>query len=970
MGSQQKNLRFRAWSKNCVCSWLRSTTALPALVAIGFIVIPGTAALAQTAQQQTPSQPASPDSDATSVEQVVVTGTRVVRDGYSAPTPLTVISPENLETSSTGNIADYVNTMPVFFGSQTPQNSGQSSSNAQAGLNVLNLRDLGGVRTLVLLDGQRSVGSTSTGLVDIDDIPQDLVTRVDIVTGGASAAYGSDAVAGVVNFVLNKTFEGTKADLSGGITTYGDDINWRARLTEGIALDGDRIHLLVSGELVEDNGIKGVPRAWDDTGTQIINNPAYTATNGLPQLIKVTQASAYTATFGGIITNTALAGTAFGPGGAPYTYQLGSIVSNPFSVGGSWASNQANNATSLDPEQNSQRIFTRASYELTDDITVFGQYSYAATHTDGVDVPLYKLNNITIQSNNAFIPASVKSALTADGITSFTMGSYNADLPFWSDNSYRTTARYVVGADGKFDALGSNWNWNSYFQEGDTYSQFVVSGLPLNANYTNAVNAVVNPANGQIVCASTLTNPTNGCVPYDVFGTGVNNQAAVNYVEPGHPTQHLHLQEDVWSGDINGEPFSDWAGPVSIAAGVEHRREYLNATADPLAGGWFAANFIPVRGSYSVTEGFLETVAPLAKNEFWAEEFDLNAAVRATDYSTAGYVTTWKVGATWDVIPDLRIRATRSRDIRAPNLSELYQSGASGTNEPLNDFQGRAPVLNIGLATGNLTLKPETADNTGIGAVVQPRFLPGFSASVDYWEIDVHSAIASLTAQNEIDLCYQGLQQYCSLITPSISTPGANPSQIQIITRPSNLASQIAEGIDLEASQHVDLGDVISGWNGSLNFRYLGTHYITNITNNTLTPAVQAVGSTIPRWRNNLSATYSNEPYSITLIGRLESSGVINAQYVQCSTGCPLSTVNNPTINNNYEPGAFYLDTSMTYDISSAFQTYFNITNIFNRNPGIVPPSPSVAPYVIDQTNPSLYDVVGRTFRLGVRFNM
>ena len=249
----------------------------------------------------------------------MITGTNIVRNGFSAPTPLTVIGQDQFQTSATNNIADYLNTTPVFQNSQTPTNQYHQSSNGLAGLNTLNLRSLGSSRTLVLIDGQRSVGSTTTGLVDINNIPQDLVSRVDVVTGGASAVYGSDALTGVVNFVLDKKFTGTKVSVSGGVTTYGDDPNWKVGITEGFGFAGDRGHFIVSGEATDDYGIRGVPRNWNNGGAAIIVNPAFSKTNqnGQPQYIRVNQASLYTATWGGIITNTPLANTTFGPGGTP-----------------------------------------------------------------------------------------------------------------------------------------------------------------------------------------------------------------------------------------------------------------------------------------------------------------------------------------------------------------------------------------------------------------------------------------------------------------------------------------------------------------------------------------------------------------------------------------------------------------------------------------------------------------------------
>jgi iron complex outermembrane receptor protein len=924
---------------------------------------------AQTGGQQ--SAEAAPP-----VEEVVVSGSRIIRDGYSAPTPVTVVNPQMLGSSSSGNIADYVNTMPAFFGSSTPLTSVQSSSSGQAGLNTLNLRDIGSVRTLVLIDGQRSVGSTTTGLVDINTIPQDLVSRVDVVTGGASAAYGSDALAGVVNFVLDKTYEGTKGEISGGVTSYGDDYNYRFRLTEGFGFDGDRGHIIISGESTSDQGIHGVPRPWNNQGWLLITNPAYKAGNGLPQYLNVNHAFVYTATPGGTIDSGPFANTSFGPGGVQHVINTGSLVSNPYAVGGDWQAYQVNNIPTLAPSEVNNRIFMRASYAITDDITVFGQYSWAGGRSKSVNEPIFQLGNLTIQSNNAFLPASMASVLAADHVNSFTYGTSNQDLGYWSNNSYRSTARYVGGAEGKFSALGSDWTWNAYFQEGQTFTQFQNSGVPLKANYAQAINAVTNPATGQIVCASTLTNPGNGCAPFNVFGTGVNTQAAVNYLEPGiGPWQHLSITEQVWSGSLNGEPFSDWAGPVSIATGVEHRRESVSERVDPYSGGWYGANYTPVAGAYGVTEGFVETVVPLARKEWFAEALDVNAAVRATDYTTAGFVTTWKIGATWDVVPGIRIRGTRSRDIRAPNLSELFQTGAGGTNQLLNDFQNNAPVLNIGVTTGNPNLKPETSDGTGLGVVFQPTFLDNFNFSVDYWEMDIKKIISTLTGQQTIDLCYQGFSQYCSLVSPNLATPGiGNPSQITVYNEPVNLASQTVEGLDFEADYHFALGDVFPNWPGSVALRWIGTHYITNSTNNGLTKPVQIVGAQLPKWRNVFTATYNGNPFTVIMTARMISSGVQNTAWVQCTTGCPLSNPSSPTISDDYQAGAFYLDTAINYNFEGPYgsqdQLYFNVTNIMNKSPGIVTQGLSGLPYVLLQSSPSLYDVLGRTFRVGLRFDL
>ena len=944
-----------------------------ALSAVGLVVTP--LALAQQAAPAAAAAPADASTTADTLQEVVVTGTHIVRDGYSAPTPLTVVGQEQLQQSATNSIADYLNTIPAFKGSQTPQNQYHQSSNGLAGLNTLNLRSLGSSRTLVLIDGQRSVGSTTTGLVDINNIPQDLVTRVDVVTGGASAVYGSDAISGVVNFVLDKNFTGTKINASGGVTTYGDDPNWKVGITEGFGFANNRGHFIVSGEVSDDYGIRGTPRAWNNTEQAIVTNPAYTATNGLPQLLRVSGAGLYTATQGGIITSTALANTQFGPGGVPSTFQLGSIVANPYTVGGSALTNPSNLIAGLTPEQESQRLFTRLSFDITENINIFGQYSWAKTHTDGQNEPNFYFGNLNVKSDNAYIPASVESRLTALGIGSFSFGTLNGDLPEWNNITDRTTQRFVGGANGKFSVLGSDWTWSGYFQRGTTDTLVRLPGVTNKTNYMLAIDAVVNPATGSIVCRSTLTNPNNGCVPYNLFGTGVNSAAAINYVEPTVPTQHLGLAEDVFSGQLSGEPFSDWAGPVSVAAGISHRSESVLGTADSNAGNYFAGNYAPISGGYTVTEGSLETVLPLAKDIFLVKNLDLNAAARATEYSTSGYVTTWKAGLTWDVIPDLRFRGSISRDIRAPNLSELFQAGAGGTGQILDDFRGRTGVLYRIVQQGNLNLQPEKAKNTGGGFVLQPSFAPNFSASVDYWRIDISGAIGTIQSQQDFDLCFQGNKTFCAFISPDPSTLTAVPASYNIINAPVNLADQVASGIDFESAYHFDLSDLVAAAPGRLDIRFLSTHYIENTTNQIVTPPVDQVNSQVPRWEHHLTLTYSYDPVAVTLTGRYLSAGVLDPTYIVCSTNCPPATLNNPTANNASQPSAFYLDSSITFDFAkvgkSNLQAYVNIQNLLNKDPPIVPMSlTGLVPYFSIQTNPLLYDVLGRTFKVGFRLTL
>ncbi|MCA0202176.1 MAG: TonB-dependent receptor plug domain-containing protein, partial [Proteobacteria bacterium] len=351
----------------------------------------------------------------TTVDEIIVTGSRIVRDGYEAPTPVTVMSAEQMQTFSQPNVADFVNTMPVFAGSNSPSTSQSSVSAGTAGVNTLNLRNAGAERTLVLFDGQRSVGSTVTGLVDVNNFPQALIQRVDIVTGGASSAYGSDAVAGVVNFILNREFTGLKGEASGGLTTYGDNANWKVSLTGGTPFASGRGHALLSTEITHKDGIFDLSkRDWNSTGYGTIQNPAYGTGAGqstsVPERLVLTSVGGAQWAQGGLITGGPLKGIAFGPGTVPYNYTYGDLVAGQNMRGGEWRASEQRQyrGNSIDSRQNFRSIFGRASYEFSEAFEVFvqGSYNYANVYTRCC--PQFNPANITLRSDYAFFPADIQ----------------------------------------------------------------------------------------------------------------------------------------------------------------------------------------------------------------------------------------------------------------------------------------------------------------------------------------------------------------------------------------------------------------------------------------------------------------------------------------------------------------------------------------------------------------------------------
>jgi iron complex outermembrane receptor protein len=912
--------------------------------------------------------------DVAKLEEVVVTGSRIVKEGYQSPTPLTVASMEAIQGTASSNVAQYLTTLPVFSGSLQASSGQLGTGNGQSGANSLNLRQLGYSRTLTLLDGQRVVPTQITGAVDISTFPQQLISRVEIVTGGASSVYGSDAVAGVVNFILDRKFTGFKGEISGGISSYGDDESGKIALSAGVPFADGRGHLLLSGEATADNGVmNGVgDRKWNRDGYQQIVNPAYTATNGQPLNLILNNVGLSTATFGGIVVSGPLRGTAFGQGGVPYQFQYGTITSDPFTVGGDWMSTevQLTDLVSLAPRERRQNLFGRLSYDLTDNLTIFGQASWA--RSDIVAKPsnanMVGTAGPLLRADNAFIPASVRALLTPT--STLRIGTLNQDIGSAIAETDRRLNRYVVGADGHFEAGGKKWIWNAYYQRGISDNNSSVANNVIRAKYTQATDAVV--SGGRIVCRSTLTNPNDGCVPYNPLGIGVNSPSAVNYIT-GVSSQVLKQTQSVVAASISGEPFDLWAGPVSVALSAEHRRDTINAVADPIssAAGFLAGNYFNVKGSSKVTEVAAETLIPLARDWAFAKSWDLSAAARLTDYSISGRVETWKVGTVYEPIDGLKFRLTRSRDIRAPTLNEFFAQGTTTTIQYFDPFTN-AFVQSQFVSKGNLDLKPEKADATTVGVVAQPTFLPGFRASVDYWRVEVEDGIATQVGNDILNQCFLGDQAYCSKI---IRTNGV----VTFINGGSfNQASQTVRGVDIEATYSFALEDLFANVPGRLTLHTNMTRYLENQTNNGLTPATinNELGLRPVKFVTTSTVAYQLDTFRATLTARTSSAGKINANGIECTSACPTSTTANPTYNLNHINGYFYVDASVSYGfrlagIADQVEVFANVRNLFNKDPAEVPiPAQPYVPRTNSTTIGGRFDTLGRLYRVGVRFKM
>lgn len=929
------------------------------------LMLPGAVLAADEAE---PLEPAEDDSLAT----ITVTGSRIARDTYNAPSPLTVMDVDAFASTANSSLHETLTTVPAFVGGYNLTSGAGLPGFNRAGVSAVNLRGLGETRTLVLLDGQRAVGSLATGIVDVDNFPQQLIKSVEVVTGGASAVYGSDAVAGVVNFILDREFTGFKGEISGGETSYGDAENYKVSLAAGFPFAGGRGHVLLSGEITDNDGVTGVgDRGWARTTTNYIVNPAYNGTNGQPQLILRNNVFLSSATHGGIINSGPLRGIAFGQNGVPYNFNYGEGAGGFFMAGGDYLDTLTTDAYSLLPEHGRQNVFARVSYDLTDNLNVFFQFSRGVTDSYGIAFPHYQVSGgPTVLSGNPFIPAPVQAQMTDLGVASFQLGTMNWDMPWVTTDTERAANRYVLGFEGNFDLFERNWKWDAYAQIGKTKSHHYTHNVRNIANYNRALDAVRDPDTGATVCRSTLTNPNDGCVAWNPMGIGVNSDAARDYVLGTAYSLQTTTQE-VYAASVTGDLFDNWSGPVSIALSVEHRKEEATVDPDPVAAvsGWSSGSHMYLDAGYSVSEAAVELLFPLLSGKPLVDNWELSAAYRYTDYEVSGSVNTWKLGTVYSMTPDFRLRATVSRDIRAPSISELFQEQNYGLITILDPLTNTT-VSPQRIQTGNPNLVPEIADTFTAGFVVQPSFAPGLSLSVDYWSVEIEDSIQQILGQNIVRLCYEGFSSLCSRIYRDDSNMIVRVEQGNF-----NIANQKARGIDLEASYSFGLSSLFNGAPGDVSLRLMGTHYIENIVDDTMTLPTDSVGTVnAPETVLTGVLNYDLDRFSGGITARYFSDVVLNNNAVECTSGCPESTSSSRTYDTMSIDGGLYFDLSLSYRLENVFgngesKIFANIRNLLNEDPEIVPQSPLEGlGYIYSRSEGGRWDKLGRVYRVGVEF--
>ncbi len=998
----------------------------PAQAAAAVSLIALLAATPALGQASDASIAATPEPAAESAGQtdtsIIVTGSRIRRSGFQEQTPTTVISAEQINNLGQINVSEVLTSIPQNLAAQSDTNAGPSfgtRASSNIGASYANLRGLNpfyGTRTLTLVDSRRFVPTSDSGAVDLNLIPTALIARVDTVTGGASAAYGSDAIAGVVNIILDTRFSGVKLQLDYGETFRGEGGTLHGAGAFGTSFGGGRGHIVVSGEYQDAKGVgacsqvrewcaegwdvysnagisvRGVQSGYNIPGSPTYGQPnfilgpgsraAYNAANGVIRAAAATPAALRNMQFNE-------AGTAlipFDPGLYVQNAQIGPRQ------GGDGESTY--DESRLRTPVKRLALYSHMSYDITDDVSGFLEASYGERSASALGPVLGPRSTLLFRADNAFLPPQVAAALV--GSNGFTLGK-DLDNDITNTNSADVqTLRFVGGLKGELCL--SNWTWDVYYQFGKNTRQQSISRSRVNSFFDFAVDAVRDPSTGAPVCRAVLQGNPNavGCVPLNLFGQGNMSQAAIDYsfreaIEDFKYTQHviaLAVQGDLFSG------FG--AGPVGAAAGLEYRMDNGNVThGDVPYYEQFGLSFgLDYSGSIRVLETFGEVNVPLLRDRGLAKLLELNGAVRhsrntsidgATHASRTVNAVSWKFGAVYEPTDWLRLRGTRSRDIRAAGFRELFQlqlpsDPTSAQGRVNNPFNGNALDTTPILGGGSFRLNPEVADTTTLGVVLRP-FGGRLSVSADWFEIRIKDAVTTPSGQQIVDNCFKS-NAFCDRIT--FNPSAANRRDISFIdSRQINVGSFTSRGVDLELDYTLPLNSVSSSWDGRINWRIVGTHlYDLLIQGAPGTNPINFAGqsgpnaplgdfNSSPKWMLNSTLTADVGRVTAVLQARHIGSGALNRALVgPDDPSYDPSRIN--SISHNRVEARTYFTLAATYRLPlgngvEQFDIFGSVDNLFDTDPPVAPGTTGTVVQSSYPTNPALFDTLGRRFRVGMR---
>ena len=978
-------------------------SALLASAASASVLALPTFALAQTGEAA-----------AVDVSEIVVTGSRIPRDTFSSPQPLSVISAESIRESGSISIGQLLLEQPNINPATNSQNS--SGTLFLAGQTRADIRGLGVTRTLVLMDGRRlPFSDASSPAVDLNTIPSLMVDKIETIAGGVSAVYGSEAIAGVVNFIMKKQQDGLEVDVQGGITQRGDGEEFRAGFNWGKKFLDDRLNVLVGGEYAKQDVIMQRDRSDFFPGIRRDNRVT-------PQVIlDPTSRSNVTpfATFqliGGALGTARSVTRDVRDNGV-------SIVRTSAACSTATVQPDCQDPSLYYPAQlnalqgKSDRAVLRTyiDYKLTDDWKLFVDATYLRANGYGIFQPAFSsaagggTMPVVLRGDNAFLAgggttaAQLRTEWLAAAKT-FTQGSTAQVGKFWSEfggrdvRSSREQTRVAAGLDGKFNFLTRDVKVNGYAQYSQLDGTTTSYNVPNVARVQQATDAIL--VGGQVVCRD-VTARANGCVPWDLVN-GASREAILWTNALSSTVQTV--KQTVAGLNFTTMLFELPAGPVGISAGVEYRKEESLFVQDALgASGALFFNSIGTRGGeYNVKDVYGEVRVPILKDVMFAQELTLEIAGRASDYSTIGGTDQYRVNLTWSPIKDITFRATESTAVRAPNIVELFapqsRNFTNGAFDPCDKdvFRGAnaaqqaarrvtcAAVIpgynpltfasNFGvgrsslplLQGGNPKLGPEKAHTYQYGVVIKPRFVPNLQISVDYFKYNVTDSVGTIPINTLLGaLCYDDATRavtanpFCSQIRRDATgtNGGAVPGGVtEVVLVNQNVASTKVEGYDYAISYGFKTEDVLGKDYGSIALRLDATWMYQFTSQGLPGQAFVQFANTItngtPEWKANASARWTYDKFSLGWT-TIYFGSMIASQSQQAGVLAPFKT-------GDY----FRHDVRIGYRLNDDVSFRAGVVNVFDKNPPRLPET-----FTGTGTGSSQYDNAGRFFFVGANMN-
>ena len=964
----------------------------------------------------------------TATESVVVTGSRIPQRNVEGASPVTSVASQEFKLQGTPSIVDMMKTLPSVV------NDGDSDSvtNGTGGLATIDLRNLGTKRTLVLVDGKRLVASDASLDVDTNIIPAGMVDRIEVLTGGDSAVYGSDAVAGVVNVILKKDFEGLQLDSQVNFTDHDfDGLKHDTYGLLGLNSGDGKGNLTIYGEYMHRDPVSAGARDYGAHALAATNYTGCAATAPATHFGGFCFSGSGTVAEGRIKT-AALGGpfvgktTIFATGQTLVPYAGQTFNFAPFQYYQTQGERYSFGATGHYKVNDAIDFYTRLTFAENRDKAQIGPSPLSTNFFINCGNPLMSVQERqTIFGTTAAGGSEVSQCATIPLTSSIYTSAANQntatttpdrlqrlvsyalrltqDGPRIYDFSFNTF-QLVGGVRGDIPGL-PNWSYDVSAQYGHTGESQINFNDALKGNFQNGL--LVNPATGNCYSGGT-------CVPLNIFSPGSISQAGINYIRENLLTVGQVEQQDIMAtatGDLGAWGIqSPWAhDPVGASIGAEYRQESADIEPDNnLATGnllGFSA-VTPSKGHFNVAEGFGELAIPVIQNMPMAEDLSIQAAYRFSSYDRAGDTNTYRVGATWAPTPDFKFRGSYDRAVRAPNVSELFTpaggSSANAGRDPCSAITGGitttaalcqatgVPAASVftgalncptnqcqGAVGGNPFLKPEVATTRELGVVLTPSFIRNFSATVDYYDINIKGFIEQTPLPTILANCYStalnpsqsASNPYCSFVHRDALGSIFTSNSGYVVQAEGNIGGDHVRGIDTEINYNLDLSDI--GWDnvGGLNFNYRATWVLQNDSLFPGAPTLRCAGvygsncgAPQNRLKGNLRTTWTDQSGDLSLSLMWRYVGAVGSELYRFG-----AFTNNPSLNFGAKN---YIDLSGTYALTPGLELRAGIRNLFDKDPPLTDNNTAPASDINTNTFPATYDALGRTIFIGITAKM